>query len=124
MAPKRRALYDSPSLELNQFAYNPRLVQQTGCSVVRPLSCMGQALAAKVNSTQNKQDALINREMSDNHPFVAAQKVRYTVPHPTQARMTNMAIVLAAERCGVWISVLSISISKFDIVLTSDHCIC
>jgi len=66
VAPKRRALYDSPSLELNHLAYNPRLGQQTAFSVVRPLSCMGQALAAKVNATRNKQDPLINREMRDN----------------------------------------------------------
>ncbi len=109
MAPKRRALYDSPSLELNHLAYNPRLGQQTAFSVVRPLSCMGQALAAKVNATRNKQDPLINREMRDNHPFVAAQKVRYTVPHPTQVRMPNMPIVPSSGPYGVWSAVLIIT---------------
>ncbi len=106
MAPKRRALYHSPSLELNHFAYNPRLEQQTASSVLRPLSCMGQALAAKVNATRNKQDPLINRERRDIHPLVAAQKVRYSVPHPTQVRMPNMPIVPSSGPYGVWSAVL------------------
>ncbi len=70
---------------------------------------MGQALAAKVNATGNKQDPLIKREMRDNHPFVAAQKVLNTVPHPTQVRMPNMPIVPFSGPQGVWSAVLIIT---------------
>ena len=118
MAPKRRALYHSRSVELNQFPYNQHHGQQFGASVVRPLSCMGQALAGKVKAPRNKQEAHVKGEMKDNHHSVASHNSgRYTMSRPTQIRMPNIPIVPSSGPQGVWTAVLIIT--KYNYVLQS-----